>query len=844
MLALAILGCTLAFAVPASVLAQPSVSIDTKVDRREVAPHGDITYEVNVTVEGNYQIDTTRQPGFGSFGVMGRSVEPSFRMHNFDAFRSLRLEYRLRAPGDSGEYTIGAPEFSVGDQSISADPVTIRVTGDPAPSPSVAPDQDTSEQPAFVNVSLRPDRDPYVGEQLFLQYELYINLNHRRLRARPPGEAPLDDFWIEDITEDIPRRRTREFVDGKHWNVTPLRAFALFPLRAGRATIESIDVPLVRASLFSHSNEMVVASQPVELDVQPLPEGAPEGFTSANVGSWDFDVDVDSRTARVGGGITITATVDGIGRPNRLGEPSFDPGPSFRLLSSDDDSTRTIRDNQLGGTRSFSYHLMPLEEGSLEVPAFTFSYFDPDKAEYITHRSEPIEVHIEPGDLPPERDIEASSRNSRDDSSATDAPLAHLHELLEPGSLSATSSRLPFSVWLLVIPLLGLLLLLIERPLSRPILRRLSPRFRRRQLQSQVEVVFDSDDAPVSTRCLRALRLCLNDGLGLSLGALTTDDVARATAQLDLSPELRDETTTLVDELVTHRYARNSASSDADFENRTRRLINALLNWRFASSAAPTSQTSTLVIFFALGLATIVASNAMLAAPAEASDIAFPDQDGDWYQALEYWSNLADDAPLDATLQFNAGTAAAHAGELGLSRLYLERAQVLDGRAKPVRENLRRVKSSLAAQNASVANFRQQTSLAITLHALAPWIVLIALWAALLIALVRRVSGWPQPRSIFVSMVTTGLVITIVASLIWWDVESFQRSTDPGVVISAEQTLRQAPSRHASAVTSDELPAGAVFRTIETRDGWTRLQLPTGQQGWLPDSSVAAIISE
>lgn len=843
LLTLATLGWALLILLvaPGSALAQPTVDVQTELDRREIEPNGELRYEVNVTVDGNYDINMSRDPDFEGFAVLGRSVEPTFRMHNFNTMRSLRLEYRLRAPSRNGEYTLRGPEFTVGDEAVSADSLSVTVTGDASTPQTVTPDQDQSDQSAFVNVSLSPDRDPYVGEQLILQYELYINQRERRLRARPPGEAALDDFWIEDITQDLTLRRSRKQLHGQHWNVTPLRAFALFPIRSGPTIIDSIEVPLVEASLFGGGEQKLIESQPLELNVQPLPDGAPEGFSSGNVGTWDFDVDIDSHSARVGGRITVTATIDGTGRPARLGEPIFEAGDAFRHLSSSDDYSQSLRQGRLGGTRTFVFHLVPLKEGVHEVPALTFSYFDPDAGEYVTRRSDPMEVTIEPGELPPELEVEEVTRSERSDPATPELPLAHLDGLLEPGSLTPRSSSLPYPFWLLLLPLIGLLLLLVERPLTRPILRRLSPKFRRRQLQRQIDEILDSSDDPLPTQCLRALRLCLNDGLQCSMGALTTDEVAQALASLDVPAPLQASTTALVDELVAQRYAPHSTHSTSDLEHRTQGVITELLDWHFQPTPDSVASSGAASMLVFLGLTATIAASTLIAMPAHASDIAFPDHNGDWQLAMEYWSELSDENPQDPTYQFNAGIAAAQAGEIGLARVHMERALRLGADPSLVRDNLYRVTATVAAQDASVAAFRQQSSVATALHHLAPWVALMAIWAIFVLAIARRITDQPQSRSTTAILCLTAVAIALTASLLWWYVEDFQSSPDPGVVIAAEEILRQAPSHHATAASDDPLPAGAMIRTIETRDDWTRLELPTGQQGWLPNPAIAQI---
>lgn len=826
------------FAAPSQAAAQPDVTVDASVDSSTVAPHDTLTYRLSVRVTGNYELDVEQTPEFGSFAVHGRSYAPSFRIHNGNPMRSLQVEYKLRAPRDTGTFTIGPPRVSVGDDTITPDPVTVEVTGDDRAIEPAEEEVDRTGERAFVEASLRPNRDPYVGEQVILQFDLYINQRERNLRARPPGEAPLDDFWVEDLSRELQLRRTRTRVDGDFWSVTPLRVLALFPIRSGPTTVDAIDVPLVRASLFGQGGEMVVESDPIELEVQPLPDGAPRGFSPENIGSWDLDVDIDSTTARVGGRLQVTARVEGTGRPGRLGTPVFDIPDTFRHLSTQDDASSTIRDRRVGGHRDFIFHLMPLEEGSHQLPPVEFSYFDPDREEYITLRSDPIDVEIEPGELP-DAPEEAGEAVARGESSSQKSPLTDLHGLVEPGQLSTSNSQ-PIPWWLFVLPLVGLLLLLVERPLTRPIRRRLAPLLRRRRLRSRIDEQLDDSDAPIATRCLRALRICLIDGLRISVGALTAESVETALRPVEIPNQLQADAMELVDELVTHRYAPTSSASTSGFEKRTRDIVDRLLDWHLDSGNDDSASKrrhrhqAAAIIFGVF----IVTAGPVPAHGADQSDDALQKDSKNWTELAEKWAERAAAEPGDPAAHYNAGTAAAHADDLGAARLHLERAVAMGADNDSVRENLSAVTAAVAAQQPSVAAFRQQQSPVVTLHGWAPGLVLMSLWIAFLFALFRRLAGRPRSRPAAATVVGAALAIALSMSTLWVYVEHFARTAELAVVTADEQPLRQAPSHHAGSLSDDDLAPGAIVRTDQTREDWTHVQLPTGLTGWLPADTV------
>ena len=823
-----------------SALAQPEITIDAGVDRGEVEPHQTIRYEVEVSVAGNFEIELAQRPDFGDFTVVGRHTSPRFRIHNGRAQRSLTLQYQLRAPSTGGVYTFTPPQFRIASRTIRPDPITVTVTGDAREPVTAAPPDNVGNRTAFVHVTLDPDRDPYVGEQLILTHDLYVNQRERALRPTSAGEPALDDFWVHELTRDLPLRRSQERIDGQVWVVTPLRVQAIFPLRPGTATIDAIEVPLARTSLFGRGGEERIRSESFEIDVQPLPSGAPAGFSSPNIGRWEMETSLDSSSARVGGQLQVTVRISGTGRPERLGEPAFEVPPQFRLLNVRDDYSRALRHGRVGGERVFTYQLMPLEPGEFSLPEFLFSYFDPDREQYVTHRSQSHSVTVEPGELPADV-AEDISQVARGESWADRSPLEELRDLVDEGALKEQPPT-PLPVWPYLIPLIGLLLLALERPLTRPLKRKLSPMIWRRSLESKIDAAL-AEDEPSADRCLRALRICLIDGLGLVVGALDTKEVRQVLQTCEIDDSLRHQCLDLVEALVAQRYAPPADRSPQAHEEQTRELIAGLLDWKAhqrAAAAAKATMSSTATTVLLLSGWTALAALALVGHPSPAFAEDAEDAEN-WEQLAGDWHQRIIESPTDITAHYNAGTAAAKAGDLGSARLYLERALWLGGDDPRIRENLMLVTDAVGARAPAFTAFHQQSTPLVVLHSNAPWLVGVLLWASLLLALLRRVRGIPHGKNHFFAALISLLALAVLATGGWIYVERFARQADLAVVMVDDQPVLEAPSAHSAPAVDSLLPAGAVLRVRQERDGWLHVQLPTGSTGWMSGDEVTSV---
>lgn len=818
--------------------AQEQVHIDARTSERSVALGQPFSYEIEVTVEGNYDIHLASEPDFGNLQVERTFRAPSFTIRNGQATRSLKVSYQLRASSE-GQFQINPPRIVVGTRTFTPPPRQVRVIpGSSAPGSSGStndrtPAQDRSASTlssdiAFLEIEIDPDRSPFVGEQIRLRYDLYLNQRNRGMRASFPGDPPLDGFWVEDIGQQRPSRRSLASRQGRTWEVTPLREMVVFPLRPGPVQIDHLDVVLQRSSFFGPDESHEVSGEPITLEVRPLPDGAPEGFHENNIGTWQISVRPDSHTTRVGGGLTVTLTLDGLGRPGRLSAPLFKENDAFRVVNQEDRFEQSLRGIRIGGTRTFTYHLMALKEGIQELPSFRFVYFDPDKEEYQVITTSPEVITVEAGELPPQ---EAPAPASLPEVVSVD-PYDGLHDLLPEGALGPPRS--PFRElpsWVFLVPLLGLLLLAIEWLLPRLKGKARQESIRRKQLFEDLQLALDSGTGPVPDRCLKVLRRGLVEGFHFSLGAVTVEELEKISPALPLNEKTRDELLRLVEELIAARYSRNSQGEKQEFLGRTTRILKALGDSEVGTDGSVLATLPlTLILLGFVGPALL----AILLIPAPAFSEAEPIQ---WEEAAVYWLDRAQ-RERDPTVDYNAGTAAARNGQLGEARFFLERAHHQGARHEALRENLAIVIDLVAQESPGVARFPYPTIGRTQFSTLGIWITALALWLALFLALLLRhfkKSDFPHARFLR-SLLVVALLLSF-SGLILTSYCHFSPEREHAVLLTSAE-LKDSPSRYGRVV-NGPIPEGAILRVKETHsDGWYRVELPSGSRGWLPAGAI------
>lgn len=227
----------------------------------------------------------------------------------------------------------------------------------------------------------------YQGEQVLYTVRLYQALNpFGQIEYQPPA---FSGFWSKQLPD---QKAYMTEAGGRAYRVTELQ-HVLFPTLAGQIAIDP--ARFVMPGDFLGARGVELASQPLTLDAQPLPAGAPASFQGA-VGQYQMQTSVDKTAARVGDVITQRVAIAGVGNIEQVVDPAWPDAATWREFDSQATTDSQFRDGQLAGVRQIERVLVPTQAGDLAAPAAEFSYFDPAAGQYQTISAEPITVTVAP----------------------------------------------------------------------------------------------------------------------------------------------------------------------------------------------------------------------------------------------------------------------------------------------------------------------------------------------------------------------------------------------------------------------------------------------------------------
>ena len=334
-------------------------------------------------------------PDFEDFLIVtGPSRSVSTSIINGKVSRTQGYSYTLK-PRRTGTFTIGSASIKVSRTTLRTKPLTIEVVKGKKGAPG-------AEEQIFIRAEPSATT-AYVGQQVLLDYKLYTTLDVERFNILE--EAAYQGFFARDVRR-YDGRVIREVINGVQYTTKVLKRIALFPQQTGQLTIEPMNVQLGvakeganRRRSFFFTPEVrpyPAATEAVNIQVLPLPDGAPDSFTGA-VGDYKIRADLSAQTATTDDALTLLLIVRGTGDIKRVAAPALDLPDSFEVYEPKVvEETNLELNASIDGKKIFEYLLLPKAPGNYEfTPRFT--YFSPDSARYVTIADQTFLLHVKPG---------------------------------------------------------------------------------------------------------------------------------------------------------------------------------------------------------------------------------------------------------------------------------------------------------------------------------------------------------------------------------------------------------------------------------------------------------------
>lgn len=229
----------------------------------------------------------------------------------------------------------------------------------------------------------------YRGEAIRVNWLLLVTSGARyNIDKRPQ----LKNFWKEAILKNPQGRFLGSVVEGNTvYQKTLFDSMVLFPLKAGELTIDSYSLELF--SILG-TRAQTKNSPSVSVFVQELPVDSKNVFSGA-VGNFKVTASIDSSSLlNVNSPIRYTLLFKGNGHPQFINLPKINFPDSIQVYDPVEKSEFKENKNSF---KKYEIILIPKTEGSIVIPAFEISTFDPHQERYIYHQIPSFKLNIAKG---------------------------------------------------------------------------------------------------------------------------------------------------------------------------------------------------------------------------------------------------------------------------------------------------------------------------------------------------------------------------------------------------------------------------------------------------------------
>lgn len=378
------------------------VYFDGGADARQVILSG----YVNVTFTlHNANGSEFQAPPFKDFEILsGPNTSTSMRIENGVRSQSYGLSYQLQ-PRKIGKFTIGAASIKANGKAYRSSPFQIEVVKGRESTASTREELNAELKEQLFLKAEPSTTQARIGEQIVVDYKIYTTRDIETYNLL--DESNYSGFFAQDLRR-YNGREVREVIDGVQYSTKVLKRIALYPQQAGMLTIDPMILQLYvvtdksgrRRSLFSmpKMTPVRVQTEALEIEVQPLPSGAPVSFSGA-VGRYNMRSTLNRTELTTDDATSLRMFITGNGDIKQIQAPQLELPPEFEVYD-----PKVIEENsfenggELAGKKTFEYLLLPKKPGNYKL-AFGFTYFDTDSMAYITLRSDTMNLAVTQGTL-------------------------------------------------------------------------------------------------------------------------------------------------------------------------------------------------------------------------------------------------------------------------------------------------------------------------------------------------------------------------------------------------------------------------------------------------------------
>jgi len=396
----------------------------------------------------------------------------------------------------------------------------------------------------------------YVGQPVIMTVKFYISTNIGDFQFNIPAFSN-DAFYIEEPDVSNPQAKLYRLNTGIPINVSQYRVVhndkdsillsfskVLIPKQSGKIAMQPASVSAAVAVGRTRSRDpfdsffgsqvsyrrFMVASEPLELEVLPLPRQDKPAQFYGLVGQYTISASATPTTVNVGDPITLTVKIGGSKYLKPVQWPALEQvqalAANFKIPSQK--ASPTID----SGFKVFTQTIRANNDHVSEIPPIPLAYFDAEQGRYVTATTEPIKLEVAPTKILTNADLEGSDFTPINrEIEAIRKGLSANYEALETlddmsfSLLAAIGSPGYAVLW--AVPLLGLITSFLIKIFSHTSPEKAAARRHRQacgKALGQLKILASTDTKQQNEQLVSIMKNYIGEKFDKTAGSLTPDD--------------------------------------------------------------------------------------------------------------------------------------------------------------------------------------------------------------------------------------------------------------------------------------------------------------------------------
>lgn len=794
------------------------------------------------------------------------STQSSFQMVNgrMSSSSSVTYTYTMVAT-KNGSYTIPPAQVTVDGKTIESNELRIKVAGQ-----TPSGHQSGGRQQQGGNGELRPAGSSISGSDLFIKvsaskqhvreqepilltYKVYTIVGLTQLNGKM---ADLKSFYTREVPLPMEKSFSVENFNGRPYKTVVWQQYVMFPQATGKLEIPSItyegivvqqnrNIDPFEAFFNGGSGYVEVKKQikapGITIQVDPLPQ-RPAGF-SGGVGEFNISATLDKTDVKANDPVKLRVVVSGVGNMKLLKQPVVHFPKDFDSYDAKMTDKTKLTTSGLEGSITYDFLAVPRHQGTYEIPAIEYVYFDTKANAYKTVSTDPFTLHVAKGS----GSSSVASYTSQEDVRQLNSDIRYIRtgatRQHAADDFFFGSSAYMVSLVVLVIGFLSLFVIFRQRAIERAnVVKQRAGKANKvatKRLKMAAKLMTAGKQGEFYDEVMRALWGYVGDKLNMPVEQLSRENISQQLEEHHITEDTITQFIGAIDECEYARYAPGDATGNMNkvydmAMTAITQIASTMKNSR-KSGQPKTSGTVAILLFLLLLPLTVTAVTKVEA------DSAYTQEH--FQQAAKDYEALLKQG-VSADLYYNLGNCYYRMDQMTQAVINYERALLLSPGDEDIRFNLQMARSKTIDRITPESEmfFVTWYRSLVNLMSVDAWArtALIALLAAIVLALAYLFANAVWLRKVGFFGAILFVLVFLGGNLFAWQQKHALTHRTGAVIMRSAVSVKSTPSKNGTDLFI--LHEGTKVTVTDTSmRGWKEIRVADGKRGWLETSDIEII---